>query len=93
MVPKLPISHFFLVLLLTATLIEGGLASGGHAEWLRCKQSPSQQTYRISPHVGGCLRKALVSLPLPFTPLIYYYAFSKVKGESIKGSPLCSVYA
>lgn len=35
----------------------------------------------------------LLSLLLPFTPLIYYYAFSKVKGESIKGSLLFSVYA
>lgn len=43
--------------------------------------------------MGGCLRKALLSLLLPFTPLIYYYAFSKVKGESIKGSLLFSMYA
>lgn len=36
--------------------------------------------------MGGCLWKALLSLPLPFTSLIYYYTFSKVRESPLKGA-------
>lgn len=45
-----------------------------------------RQTFWVSPSVGGCLWKALLSLPLPFTSLIYYYTFSKVRESPLKGT-------
>lgn len=36
--------------------------------------------------MSGCLWKALLSLPLPFTSLIYYYTFCKVRESPLKGA-------